>query len=78
MVVGLCIGVLDFSKVAKNQALVSAVQAQHDDISNLIVVDLGFYGVVWSPQCHCDVSPGDKSACKRSPCNLKLRSMQQV
>ena len=30
---------LDFSEVAKNQALVNAVQAQHDNISNLIVLD---------------------------------------
>ena len=46
-VVGLCICVypymyvcnLDFSKVAKNQVLAKAVQAQHDNISNLIVLD---------------------------------------
>ena len=30
---------LDFSEVAKNQALVNAVQAQRDNISNLIVLD---------------------------------------
>ena len=29
----------DFSKVAKNQALVNAVQAQCDNISKLIVLD---------------------------------------
>ena len=43
MVVGLCICVyvcnLDFSKVAKNQALANAVQAQCDSISNLILLD---------------------------------------
>ena len=30
---------LDFLKVTKNQALTNAVQAQCDDISNLVVVD---------------------------------------
>ena len=29
----------DFSKVAKNHALANAVQAQRDNISNLIVLD---------------------------------------
>ena len=35
-IVSLCICNLDFSKVAKNQALVNTVQAQHDNILNYI------------------------------------------
>ena len=43
MVVGLCVYLYvcnsHFSKVAKNQVLVNAVQAQRDNILNLIVLD---------------------------------------
>ena len=90
-VVGLCICVYvsnsGFSKVAKNQVLVTAVQAQRDNISNLIVLDywikalFSSYGVICSPRTllwHVPDFPEDKSARSGSPCILILESIQQL
>ena len=76
-----------FSKVAKSQTLANAVQAQCDNISNLIVLDFfnkGFIHYLW-----CDLLTSntvvvlsrlskDKSACNRFLSNLKLGSTQQL
>ena len=61
---------LDFLKVAKNQALMDAVQAQNNNILNLHVIVLDFwrkalftiYGQIWSPWMlllHVPDSPED-------------------
>ena len=49
----------NFSKVTENQVLVNAVQAQCDNISNLIVLDFwikalfNVYGMIAHLKCHC-------------------------
>ena len=76
-----------FSKVAKNQALVNAVQPQRDNISNVIVLDFwskalfSSYGEICSPLTllwHVPYFPDDQSAHSESPCILILESIQQL
>lgn len=72
----------DFSNVAeKKQALVNTVQAQCNNVLNLMVLVflikafLTIYGIICSPQTslmRIQVSPKDKSAHKTSPCSLKF------
>ena len=61
----LCVCNFDFSKVTKHQALANAVQAQHDNISNLIVIDfeLGVCSLFMAWFAHLERYYG-------SPCNL--------
>ena len=96
-VVGLCVCVCvcvsvylyvcnsHFSKVVKNQALANAVQAQCNNISNLIV--LGFwikalfssYGKICSSRTllwHVSDFPDDQSAHSESPCILTIQQLQ--
>ena len=89
--VGLCIYVYicnsNFLKVTKNQALANAVQAQHNNILNLIVLDywikalFSSYGMICSPWTllwHIPDFPEDQSARSGSLYILILESIQQL
>ena len=80
----------DFLKVTKKTVLVNAVQAQYNNYSNSIVSDFLIKALftIYIYILHdlltlnaivaCSRLIEDKSACNRSPCDMKLGSIQQV
>ena len=86
--VSVCMSVTRISRRSlKNQVLANVVQAQPDNISNLIVLEywikalFSSYGVICSPRTllwHVPDFPDDQSTCSGSPCILILESIQQL